>query len=52
MVNCLNVKLGYILGYIFNFGKIAGLLLIIAFGIYGLFIGGLLYKIKTKKWQN
>jgi len=31
--------MGQTLGYIFNFGKISGLLLIIAFGIYGLVNG-------------
>jgi hypothetical protein len=38
-VNCFSVKLSYYCGYFFNFGKIAGLLLIIGFGIYGLCIG-------------
>lgn len=38
-VNCFSVRLGQTLGYIFNFGKIAGLFLIMAFGVYGLYNG-------------
>lgn len=38
-MNCVSVKLGQILGYIFNFGKIAGLLLIMCFGVYGIYKG-------------
>jgi amino acid transporter len=46
MVNCVSVKLGNVLGYIFNFGKIAGLLMIIFFGIYGFLIG------RTESFSN
>lgn len=39
MINCMDVKLGQNFGYLFNFGKILGLLLIIGIGAYGLFLG-------------
>lgn len=39
LVNCVSVKLGQILGFIFNFGKIAGLFLIMCFGVYGIYKG-------------
>ena len=38
-MNCLSVRLGQNLGYLFNFGKILGLLLLIGIGIYGLMLG-------------
>lgn len=39
LVNCMSIKLGQILGYVFNIGKIIGLLMIIGFGVYGLYKG-------------
>ena len=39
MVNSFSVKAGSYLGYVFNFGKIGGILLIIGFGCYGIYLG-------------
>lgn len=39
LINCYDVKIGQNLGILFNIGKITGLLMIICFGAYGLFLG-------------
>ena len=43
-VNCVSVRLSEYLGYVFNLGKIAGLMLIMVLGMYGLFLGRILEK--------
>ncbi len=39
LINSFSVKMGSYMGYFFNFGKIGGILLIIIFGCYGIYIG-------------
>lgn len=39
IINCGEVRVGQLFGYVFNVGKITGLVMIIAFGAYGLYLG-------------